>query len=74
MEKTSKVSSESLKMENKSIIDSISVEKMIKARNILSEVFNENKLAWCEEEWMSKLCHSIGDLDLAIKGIIKIKK
>lgn len=45
-------------------------ERMIKIRNELSKIFNENKDNW-NKLWCKSLMRSMGELDLAINQIDK---
>ena len=47
--------------------------KLMKARNMLSEVFNDSKDEWSDNWWTKDLILCMGELDMAIQKINKPK-
>ena len=55
--------------QSKELIIAQKKEKLIKARNMLGEVFHESKEEWCDNWWTSDLAHTLGYLDGVISKI-----
>ena len=41
-------------------------QKLIQARNLLTEVFNSSKDDWCDDWYCTSLCIILGELDMII--------
>lgn len=47
--------------------------KLIKARNLMSEVFNDSKEDWTDNWWCQNLMEVMGSLDVVISKISNYK-